>query len=133
MSGKTDAPTILIVLTKVGEWNGNVFNLAAPIPIMTKFCCTFYIRVSTVSHMITPKRCDIYIPQKVVSEDCGGLVPWRRGADATSGASSPALPEPSPPEKHIECSSAVEIKGSYMTFCARNSYRWRIIIYLFQF
>ena len=37
MSGKRGEPTILSALTKVGVWNGNVFYLAAPIPISPKF------------------------------------------------------------------------------------------------
>ena len=48
MSGKRDERTILNALTKVGVWNDNVFNLAAPIPILPKFCCLPYIRVSTI-------------------------------------------------------------------------------------
>ena len=39
VSGKRDKPTILNALTKVGVWNGNVFYLAAPIPISPEFCC----------------------------------------------------------------------------------------------
>jgi hypothetical protein len=36
MSGKRDDPTILIALTKVGEWNENIFYLAALISFSPK-------------------------------------------------------------------------------------------------
>ena len=52
MSGKRDDPTILTALTKVGVWNTNVFYLAAPIPILPKFGCLPYIRVSTIPHFL---------------------------------------------------------------------------------
>ena len=38
-SGKRDKTTILNTLTTVGVWNGNIFYLAAPIPISPKFRC----------------------------------------------------------------------------------------------
>ena len=68
MSGKRDDPTILNALTKVGVWNGNVFYLAAPIPISPKFRCPTYIRVSTICcrHM-SGKRDKLAMPNTLTA------------------------------------------------------------------